>query len=190
MSPGVPKTFAKAFRRNGDSRRFREAAPFSNRGGNRRRENPLLQAPTVLRAGQQEPAPERRFALCRRLELALLEIERRKPRQLQWNFQSRSRQLRRAQRQRALSLRTAGMKICERLLTAHQSAPMQPGTLILPTAPIGETMWPEIATVPSPRNENSPLRTGSGGETVTTSDAPHAKLTSALFEMIIRMSVS
>src|ERR1700681_1631482 len=79
MSPGVPKTFAKAFLPNCDSPEVREAARFSNRAGNRRSENPLLQAPAVLRAGQQEPAPKRRFALRRRLELALPEIQRRKP---------------------------------------------------------------------------------------------------------------
>jgi hypothetical protein len=42
-------------------------------------DNSLLQAPALLRAGQRESTLKRRFALMRRLKLAFLEIQRRKP---------------------------------------------------------------------------------------------------------------
>ena len=78
MRPSVPKTFAKAFRRNCDS-------GFGDRAVSQielaideariRRSRPRL---FCVRASASA-APKRRLALRRRLELALLEIQRGKP---------------------------------------------------------------------------------------------------------------
>src|SRR5258707_1212946 len=59
----------------GRSQNVRESVPPQLR----RSENPLLQTPAVLRARQHEAASKRRLALWCRLQVALLEIERRKP---------------------------------------------------------------------------------------------------------------
>jgi hypothetical protein len=62
--------------------------------------------------------------------------------------------------------------------------------LIVPAAFTGDTKGPEIATASSPRNENSPFQTDGAGANVTGADVPHETLTSTLFRMVNRMSVS
>src|SRR6266550_3659043 len=80
MRPGVSGTFAKAFywklRLWGGSR---ETDRRSDRSCDRGSDNPPLETPAVLRAGQLEPAAKRQLALWRRLQLALMDIQRREP---------------------------------------------------------------------------------------------------------------
>src|SRR5687767_5220837 len=71
MRASVPKTFVKPF--------AEDPVFCSERFRSRDGENPSLQAPAVLRARQLEASAKRRVALRRRLELALLEVQRGKP---------------------------------------------------------------------------------------------------------------
>src|SRR5688572_26597323 len=71
MRASVPKTFVKPF--------AEDPVFCSERFRSRDGENPSLQAAAVLRARQLEASAKRRVAVRRRLELALLKVQRGKP---------------------------------------------------------------------------------------------------------------
>src|SRR5687768_5409388 len=54
---------------------------------------------------------------------------------------------------------------------------------ILPIAADGERIRPDAVTPPSPKNENSPLLTANGGDTINVA-APHETLVRALFAIV------
>ena len=54
----------------------------------------------------------------------------------------------------------------------------------------GDTIEPEIAKPSSPANEKSPSWTAGGGENTRAADPPHETLTSVLFRIVNRISVS
>src|SRR5215471_16863517 len=61
--------------------------------------------------------------------------------------------------------------------------------LIDPSAFSGETTLPAMDVRSSSRNANPPPLIGMRTEGVTATEAPHAKLTSSLLRMVIRMDV-